>query len=261
MRRLTLTLLLIAVGLGTAHGAESDVTIVSGLDFGFKDMRLDFTSASNVFNPSFVTINPSIALGYKSFYASLSYDKSISADPSTGQALDMTSGAPIPTATITDYSRADSTFTLGYRLNQSFSLFAGYTQGASNFTETRVVTTPAVPSPSITTLIVTDVEYTETGPFAGVGYSKTFGDKGTLGLSIGYAQLDGELQVAVHPGTKVTRFKGDTTGLSYGLTWSGPLTGSLGYRVGVKATKYQTKDLDDLTERYTSFFLGITNYF
>src|SRR5712692_7609382 len=114
MRRLTLTLLLIAVGLGTAHGAESDVTVVSGLDFGFKDMRLDFTSATNKFNPSFVTINPNIGLGYKSLYASLSYDKSIRADPDTGLI-----GS---TGFVTDYSRTDSTFTLGYRLNQSFSL-------------------------------------------------------------------------------------------------------------------------------------------
>jgi len=261
MRRLQLTLILIAAGLGTAQAAENNVAVVGGLDFGFKDMRLDFASAGEVFNPFFVTINPSIVLGYKSFYAGLSYDKSISAEPSTGQALDMTSGVPIPTATITDYSRADSTFTLGYRLNQSFSLFAGYTQGASKFTETRVVATPPPPPPTITTLVVTDIDYTETGPFAGVSYSKTFGDKGTLGLSIGYAQLDGDLKRSILPGTNVARLKGDTTGLSYGMTWSGPLTGSLGYRVGLKATQYKTKDLDELTERYTSFFLGIVNYF
>ena len=246
MRRQILTLILIAAGLGTAQAAEDNVTVVGGLDFGFKDMRLDFASADDVFNPSFVTINPSIVLGYKSFYAGLSYDKSISADPATGLEPASNSGF------VTDYSRTDSTFTLGYRLNQSFSVFAGYTNGASKIT----VTTAGV------ALFVTDIEYTETGPFAGVAYGKTFGDKGTLGLSVGYAQLDGELKRTVHRNIG-TNFdvKGDTTGLSYGVTWSGPLTGLLGYRVGLKATQYKTKDLDDLTERYRSFFLGIVNYF
>jgi len=130
MRRQILTLILIAAGLGTAQAAEDNVTVVGGLDFGFKDMRLDFASADDVFNPSFVTINPSIVLGYKSFYAGLSYDKSISADPATGLEPASNSGF------VTDYSRTDSTFTLGYRLNQSFSVFAGHTNGASKITVT-----------------------------------------------------------------------------------------------------------------------------
>src|SRR5712692_3002426 len=243
MRRLILTLLLIAAGLGTAHGAESDVTVVGGLDFGFKKLRLDTGSGAGVFNPSFVTINPNIVLGYSSFYASLSYDKSVSADPEIGQLA----GSTI--ATVTDYSRTDSTFTLGYRLNQSFNLFAGHTEGANKFN---------------TTVFgggLIAIDYTEKGPFAGVAYTKTFGDKGSLGMSIGYAKLDGDLKVDIPPNVEFFRAKGDTTGLSYGLTWSGPLTGSLSYRVGVKAIRYEMKDPVDLTERYTNFFFGIMNYF
>src|SRR5712692_9285647 len=237
MRRLQLTLMLIASSLGMAHAAESNVTIVSGLDVGFKKLRLDTGSGAGAFNPSFVTVNPSIVLGYSSVYASLSYDKSVSADPEIGA------------ATVTDYSRTDSTFTLGYRLNQSFSLFAGYAEGANKFNTTTFGGG----------LIV--IDYTEKGPFAGVAYTKTFSDKGSLGMSIGYAKLDGDLKVDIPPGTSFSRFKGDTTGLSYGLTWSGPLTGSLSYRVGLKAIRYEMKDPIKLTERYTNFFIGIMNYF
>ena len=237
MRRLQLTLMLIASSLGMAHAAESNVTIVSGLDFGFKTLRLDTGRGGDVFRPSFVTINPSIVLGYRSFYAGLSYDKSVSADPEIGAAA------------VTDYSRTDSTFTLGYRLNQSFNLFAGYTEGANKFN---------------TTVFgggLIAIDYTEKGPFAGVAYTKTFGDKGSLGMSIGYAKLDGDLKLTIYPNVGVFSAKGDTTGLSYGLTWSGPLTGSLSYRVGVKAIRYEMKDPVDLTERYTNFFFGIMNYF
>ena len=125
------------------------MTVVGGLDFGFKKLRLDTGSGAGVFNPSFVTINPNIVLGYSSFYASLSYDKSVSADPEIGQLA----GSTI--ATVTDYSRTDSTFTLGYRLNQSFNLFAGYTEGANKFKAHRVIvwvkTEPEIrPAPVIT---------------------------------------------------------------------------------------------------------------
>lgn len=156
MRRITLALVLIVIGMGTSRAAESDVTVVGGMDFGFKQLRLDTGDGRDTFSPFYVTINPNIVLGYKSFYARLSYDKSISSDPETGQGSGPITGNP--TATTLDFSRTDSTFTLGYRLNQSFSIFAGYTKGANEFTETR----------ADVVLIVTDIEYTTTGPFAGV---------------------------------------------------------------------------------------------
>lgn len=250
MRRITLVLVLVATGMGAAHAAESGVTVVGGMDFGFKQLSLDTGGGGDTFSPFYVTINPNIVLGYKSFYAGLSYDKSISADPETGQAP--SSIGPVPTATILDFARTDSTFTFGYRLNRSLSLFTGYTKGANEFTETRFDVT----------LIVTDIEYTTTGPFAGVAYSKTFGDSGTLGLSIGYAKLDGKLKFTVQPGAASSGdVKGDATGISYGLTWSGPLTESLGYRIGVKGIRYEMEDPADITERYTNIFIGIVNYF
>jgi hypothetical protein len=222
---MTLVLILIAIGTNAAHAAVGDMTIVGGMDFGFKQLRLDTGDGRNTFSPFYVTINPSIVLGYKSFYASLSYDKSISSDPETGQ---------------------------GTGLNQSFNVFAGYTKGANEFTDIR----------ADVVLIVTDIEYTTTGPFAGVAYGKSFGKKGTLGLSIGYAELDGELRFTGRPSAGgSTDVDGDVTGLSYGVTWSGPLSESLGYRAGVKATRYKMEDPGDITERYTNIFFGIVNYF
>ena len=43
--------------------------------------------------------------------------------------------------------------------------------------------------------------------------------------------------------------------------WSGPLTGSLSYRVGLKETRYEMKDPITIKERYTDLFAGILNYF
>jgi len=252
MQRKIIVLALIVAGVGTARADGDDLTVVGGMDFGFKKLHLDTGSGAGTFNPSFITINPNLALAYRSFYASLAYDKSISAEPDTGA----TSGST-PSATMTDYSRTDTTFTLGYRLNPSFNLFAGYTDGANRF-----ITTAAA-----LTLVVTDTSYTEKGPFAGVSYTHAFGDKGSLGLSVGYAWLRGDLRTDWHPSTAAPAnantgdIRGDTRGVSFGLNWSGPLTASLGYRLAVKQTRYEMKDPASITERYTSLFVGILNYF
>ncbi len=247
MRRTTLALMLIATGLGTTHAADNELTVVGGLDFGFKKLHLDTGASGNVFNPSFTTIIPNIALGYQSLYAILSYDKSLGADHRT---TDSVVGGN-PTSTTTDFSRTDSTATLGYRLGNSFSVFGGYTKGVNEFSQTSAVAI----------LIVTDITYTETGPFVGASYTNNFGNKGSLGLSLAYAKLDSELKTVTHPNLGRSDTKGDNTGLSYGLTWSGTLNGSLGYRIGVKGIQYKMDEPVKITERYTNFFMGITNYF
>jgi hypothetical protein len=244
MRRITIALALIAVGLGGASAAEGDVTVVGGLDFGFKKLHLDNGTNGNVFNPSFTTINPTVALGYKSFYSVLSYDRSIGSDAQTGE-------IGTTTATVTTYSRRDSSATLGYRLNGSFNVFLGYTDGVNEFRQ----------STAALVLVVTDVKYSEKGPFAGASYTAAFRDKGTLGLSIAYAKLDSEFKTVRHPDSVTSDVTGDNKGLSYGLTWSGTMTGSLGYRLGVKETRYEMKEPGQIKERYTSFFIGMTNYF
>ncbi|MFL6624666.1 MAG: hypothetical protein ACJ8NR_18905 [Sulfurifustis sp.] len=248
MRKTLLAAVLVAAA-GSANA--DDITVVGGFDFGFKKLHLDTGGGSNIFNPGFNTINPSVALGYKSFYAILSYDTSISAEPGISDAGSVS-------ADVLDFSRTDSTVTLGYRINDSFNLFAGYTKVANHFTETRLVTDFM----GNFFFTVTLIDYTEAGPFAGVAYTKRFADKGSLSLSLGYAKLDGTLKFEVHPSGSTDEVTGDTTGLSYGLTWSGTLTGSLGYRVGIKGTQYKMKASDsDITERYTNLFIGITNYF
>lgn len=246
MRSTALILVLVATGLTTAHAAEHDAIVVGGFDFGFKTMHLDPRNGGNVLDTSYVSVNPSVAWAYKSFYTALSYDRSVSADPSPGQ-----TGTTTPTATLMDFSRTESTFTLGYRVNDAFNVFAGYTQGANHFTQTAAAVV----------LAVSAIDYSETGPFAGVALNMNFRDKGNLGLSVGYAKLDADLKIFTRPGGTAAEVTGDSTGLSYTLTWSGTLTGSLGYRVGAKVTRYDMEDPGDVSERYASFFVGITNYF
>lgn len=246
MRRTALILILIATGVTTAHAAGNDGIIVGGFDFGFKTMHLDPRNGGSVLDTSYVSVNPSVAWAYRSFYTTLSYDRSVSSDPSPGQTATATA-----TATLMDFSRTESTFTLGYRVNDAFNLFVGYTKGANHFTQTAAAVV----------LAVSAIDYSETGPFAGVALNVNFRDKGNLGLSVGYAKLDADLKIFTRPSDVGTEVTGDSTGLSYTLSWSGTLTGSLGYRVGAKVTHYNMEDPGDVSERYAGFFVGITNYF
>lgn len=87
MRRLIFALILIAGAADQARAAGSELTVVGGIDADFKTLDLDTAAGGNVFDPAFTTINPNVALSYKSFYASLFYDKSIHAQTSTGEAM------------------------------------------------------------------------------------------------------------------------------------------------------------------------------
>src|SRR3982074_1527737 len=148
MRQSILALILVATGLPTAHADESDLTVIGGVDFGFKRLKLDVNGARSSFGPSYVSVNPTIVLSYKSFYAGVTYDKALSA----GSGSDEVQGATGPVASTLDFSRADSTLTAGCRLNPSLSVFVGFTNGTSTFTQTTFDTT----------ITVTRTTYTET---------------------------------------------------------------------------------------------------
>lgn len=199
MSRKMIALLMAVLGASVAHADDGEMTVVGGIDLGFKKLMLD-TGAGDKFSPSFMTVNPNIVLGYKSVYAGLSYDSTVHAEH--GMERDQSSGLGYTF----DYDRSDTTFTLGYRLNQSFALFTGYTEGKNTF----FLELPAV------VLNGKKIDYKESGPFAGISYSATFGSKGTLGLSVGYAKLNGELTTVVFPSGVTGSVTGDATGYSYG---------------------------------------------
>jgi hypothetical protein len=128
MRHIILTAVLIAASCVTAaQAAEDSLTVIGGVDFGFKRLHLTVgpeqgqSGSGQTLSASYVTINPNVVFAYSAFYLSLSYDRSIHADPAAGE--ENGSGTQF------DFSRTDRTITLGYRLNESFGLFAGYTKG------------------------------------------------------------------------------------------------------------------------------------
>lgn len=190
-------------------------------------------------------------------YATVSYDSTIE----SGAVMTFDEGLPGQL----DMSRTDYFLTFGYRITDVISVFGGWLNG-----ETMVMMAGMrqTGGPGVINYSVQEIDYSEKGPYAGLSLAHSFGDKGTLSLSLAYARLNGVLtqtRNTVTIGTTATTAEGDVAGLSYTLTWAGTLSGTLGYRLGLKATRYASESSPDnpggITEEYNTVFLGVVNYF
>jgi len=243
-----------------ANAASSDAVIAGGIDIAFK--TLDLKPGNSELKTSMTSVNPNLAFGYGRFYVSAAYDKTLTSEPRT----EVQQGTNY--ATTDQLSRSDIVLTVGVRVFDFLSVFAGWLQGDSNFNLTGVRNY----SPGGPAYTIIEGNYLEKGPFAGLAFSHSFGNKGSLAATIGYAILDGEISqtnyaqfTAIPPVITSNSDDGQVKGLSYSLIWTGPLSGSLNYRVGVKYTHYNGEEIfqtdGGIEEKYTSFFLGITNFF
>jgi len=245
-------------GVGSAHAAGDDTLVVGSLDFAFKSLELTPGRDATLSTPM-ISINPGLAVAYGAAYVSVGYDTTIYSEGRTHLQGD----AALP-ATITMF-RSDIVATLGYRFLDSFSLFAGWLHGETGAHTNGFRMQGGTPS-----FFVQDVSYVEQGPFAGMSFSHAFGNKGSIAASVAYAKLNGELSITSRyatatPATQSQVDDADVKGLSYSLIWTGTLTGSLGYRVGAKYTRYNGDNIADteggISEKYTSYFVGFSNYF
>jgi len=137
----------------------------------------------------------------------------------------------VKSSTKASFDREDTTITLGWSIMDGVSVFTGYKYGETttdgdgvNFKET----------------------FEEDGPFVGASYSIPF-EAGNLTFSAAYASMDGDFksnqEIEILTGlVNITqnslKYKGDTTGLSFGASWSGELTDNMIYTVSLKHQKY-----------------------
>ena len=257
------SLFLILPTIETSAAEESDFSVVAGGAINYK--TLEFNITGETFKPQLVTFDLSFTGVYKSFYATINYDKSIQDDYVYNYDFATQDDA------VMQISREDSGLTLGYSFANSLSVFGGYLDG---------VTTVLIPGnygaiqdpnplnhePERFNGVF---DFAMAGPFIGVGYAVPLGQKATLSLNIAYANMDGELLFDLGPA--VEKIDGDTTGFSYGISVSGPLADSMAYRIGIKANRYKFEDKDfipgvtsdDFThdQNYSIFYVGVSNYF
>lgn len=258
--------MILAVGAlaasATASAEDWNLTVAPSLDFAFKRSTYEFAgAASGTFSaePSYTSLVPSIAIGYGPVYGVISYD--------TQLGLYQTSEGGGSSFLTNTYERSEASMTLGYRVWRTVNVFVGYVSGNSTQTQIEYSGAPLTPDPFT-------YEFHEEGGYIGASYGHQFGDKGTLSVSAAYGQMDGRLD-AFGTGLPGTFDSSNTPGYSLSLGWSGPLSGSLVYRVGLKYTQYNF-DINsvrlgplvipltnpiEIKEEIMAFTMGITNYF
>lgn len=256
---LTAILLVTCIAAANVSAEEKKLVIVGGVDFAFKSLSLDVGSKMTT---PLTTVNPNMVLSYGNLYASLGYDGAVG----SGNVVNIEDGLP----GMLSMSRSDIHLTVGYRLIDSVSVFGGWLNGNIDAVQSGYRNDGSSGS-GIVAWYVGEIQYGTQGPFLGASYSMALGQRSSLSFSTAYAKLAGttnSVETFAPPssvGTTSNSDSFDVAGLSYGITLSGELTGSLGYRVGIKNTRYigspTLNTPGGIVEEYTSFFFGISNYF
>lgn len=270
----------------TATAESWQLTVAPSVDLAFKksDFSFDFGgSGADLVNPTYTTLTPSAAVSVGPIYGVLSYE--VTVNPWNSETLSMydPGTGPIWTITQDSYERSEAALTIGYRVYSGgnnigpVNVFVGYLNGNSAWRSTDFTYDTSV-VPSTYQFSVYRYIFSENGGYIGANYSQPFGEKGTLSLSAAYALLDGNLGILSSWGDNFD-YISDATGYSLGITWTGPITGNLNYRVGMKHVKYDfnvTKFRDNISgtvtvlpswfdfsihEEMNSFFFGVSAYF
>ena len=256
--------------------AQEELSYSLGMGIGVRNVELDFDAdfgsafASLASSPdklfqatsgsttrfgaeeTLYVANFSATLVYQQFYLTGLLELTPQSErTSLSTEIDANPGPGLPsekTDTATDLSQYNFSVTLGYQVWEGLRFFSGY-----QYTELELDSKEFNPLAQDA-----DTIYIERGFFLGSGYSWDFGEKGTLSLSIAYANLDAKLSqnnVNTTPppdgfASGEFTFDGTSNGLSYGAQWSGPLAENWIY---VASLKFQSYTSDNNTTTFQSF--------
>jgi hypothetical protein len=171
-------------------------------------------------------------------------------------------------------SREDIDFTLGYQINRNWSVFGGYKRGE---TEMNFVSREAEDDGVFNRV---KESYEQEGPYIGGSFSWDFETAGRLTFAVAYADLDATNTFRANTDDDdedddeppefddlTGRVKGDTTGFSYGVTWTMPLSPQLLFQARLKVNDYQQdvrfegERFKDIDETLSSLHLGLAYVF
>ena len=168
-----------------------------------------------------------------------------------------------------DASREDFDITVSYRINEYFSVFAGYKDGETDLDlKTRDEDEP----------MSGDEYYRQDGPFIGFNAGYRFTDMGRLDFSVAYADLDADNRFfsdgdGPDEGEPPEfddidgKAGGDSDGYSVNLSWSMPMRDNLLFRSRLRYNVYE-QDIDfqgtsfnGIEEKTLYFTAGVVAFF
>jgi hypothetical protein len=230
-----------------------DLHLIGGMSLGYSSF--DFPAKLD-HKLTFPVYQINAAVAYKKFYAVVNLADSL-AEADVSEEED-----------VGNASRYDRDISLGYQVTPNWGVFVGYKIGQTTidyYTREDLDNGGAAPA--------REESYKQEGPFVGVSYAKKFDRAGRISLSLAYADLDAtnkftgdietdddeELEFDDLTGT----VKGKSTGLSYGIRWSIPVSGNLLYFASYRINDYQQELTVDginyfnVDETITYFTTGI----
>jgi len=156
--------------------------------------------------------------------------------------------------------RQDYAITFGMKPLDALSVYVGYKVGISEAAGNQG----------------TKLKFTEDGYFVGANYSWPV-YSGTITVNLAVAQLDGKFEETAAPATLGFSAIGaldldadsKATGLSYGITWSAPLTERLVYALSLDVNNYTFDEVrddvvnppDEFEEEFTTARMTLSYYF
>lgn len=199
--------------ISVAHGeSDSGFAVVGGAAINFKNS--DFKVGEKTLSPSFITLDISGAFAYEDFYIAFNYDPTLKNH--LEHDLDVNTNGEQEDVYL-DISRLDYSTAIGMNVWETMNIFAGWKFGettVNSFSNARAIELGNFEDVNL------ELYFREKGPFVGASYSYKHKNKGNLNLSLAYAQMDGEIELKSITSKQI--LDGETTGLSYGLEWSGP---------------------------------------
>lgn len=229
-------------------GFLDSLTIVAGVTNIAK--TADFTAGIKPFKLNFISLDWSITAAYKNFYVKMNFDESIKDHHQVNNTPNGNGGFDNG---LLSMSREDNSTTIGYGVTDNISVFAGYKYGKTGGTATSNINSTTIndgvnPPFELLWTENTSLHFEEKGPFIGVNYSHALANSGAFSFSLAFASLDGEVLFRnVQPDETtglMTVFRndltpGDTTGLSFSISWTDQLVESINYTVALKTTRYE----------------------
>jgi len=192
------------------------------------------------------TIN-SIGLGVTTTYKNFYMDLSGEINPATNEESTIRLFADR-----INFDRSDLAASVGYAVNESISVFAGYKYGKTTIAEAA----SAESSP----LIGAKISLEGQGAFIGAGGIFPVKTWGFLSFSSAYATMK-----ATYRDVIIDESKGDASGTSLGAKWKAHLSENLSYEFSIIRHDYYYKNFDkldsDISEQIFSVRLGLSYRF
>ena len=237
--------------------AINDARYIMGISMGYANLSFPEKLDQDV---SFPSTSLTLAGALKRWQLSLNHtfsldDASVSEEEDTG-----------------DASRTDTDLTLGYQIDQNWSVFTGYKEG-----DTDILFMSRAGSDEGRATFVEE-RYEQSGLYAGASYAWKFEKAGRLSISLAYAKLDATNTFGMNTDEEEAneelefdditgQVSGDTEGFSYGISWTMPLSGNLIFQTRVKVNDYKQdirfagQEFKDVDESLTSLLVGLAYVF